>query len=580
MNPISTALLNGYSAVSILQYLKNLSPVLKKKITQAEKIGHAPEKIIDFFSNQMESEFSSSYQTSNKIEGTKKKEYADKVKKGLALGLGTAALGAYAMGRQLTTTPTNLTNTGAVRPSAIYPAQPRPLQMGHQTPRGLPAPQIPGGTQPINPQRPNTPRPNSPTPNAPVAIQPAPPIQTPQVNATPPIQTAPAIAPNIQKSVQVATGLNLMQHIQALRNNLKDPNANAIAGVLYNQFPKEMAKLQKDVGKPMEEVIGDIVSTMPAIQEKPKVQPETPSKPEQLLPQVNYKPDAISKAEEKPKVSGIAFGAEPLKKLSEAKSLEKYSFSMPTYKFSDESEENYRNREIINSAIEKAAKALGEGKTFLDFPMPWGESETTSKTISRGPRKGVTETETKIKDRFARSSAADVLRYLSGLPNVYSALLDDDEKEELNNSLEEEGYANLKAALPAGDGNIYGATMTPNLVWNMLLSVEPRLQNIKIPKSVKGYPKLSGDKMGTTELRRNLTHAVYGALSGKKITNKLADKINKISQVSNSIDVMAEASKQGKLNEMLKEQERLLEDDEYFFNLYADEILEQAKKLR
>ena len=50
------------------------------------------------------------------------------------------------------------------------------------------------------------------------------------------------------------------------------------------------------------------------------------------------------------------------------------------------------------------------------------------------------------------------------------------------------------------------------------------MQNVEIPKSVKGYPKLPKGKMGTAELRRHLAHAVGKALSGQNITTQLKEK--------------------------------------------------------
>jgi hypothetical protein len=86
--------------------------------------------------------------------------------------------------------------------------------------------------------------------------------------------------------------------------------------------------------------------------------------------------------------------------------------------------------------------------------------------------------------------------------------------------------------------------------------------------------------MGTAEIRRYLTHAVYGALSGKTITTQLADKIQKISSAAMAIDAMAEAAKQGNMNAMIKEQERLLQEDEYFYSLFTDLVEEKARELR
>jgi len=165
MNPIGTAVLSGYNAIQILSYLKGLSSNLKKKINQAEKLGHKPEEIVNYFYDTAESELSSGYKTSNKIEAQRRADDAEKVKK--ALGIGVAALGAFALTKGTPTAPSNITPTGAVRPSAIYQGPPPPRQIGAPQQRlGLPAPaQAAGVAQPTppSPAAPNAPAPQPPS---------------------------------------------------------------------------------------------------------------------------------------------------------------------------------------------------------------------------------------------------------------------------------------------------------------------------------------------------------------------------------------------------------------------------------
>jgi len=223
--------------------------------------------------------------------------------------------------------------------------------------------------------------------------------------------------------------------------------------------------------------------------------------------------------------------------------LEKSKFSTPLYQFSGESDKDYRSREIINSAIEKASKAISEGYIFVDFPDAWRGS------------------------KFHFSTASDVLRLLAGMPSSFESTLTDDEKGEIFDGIDE--------------GNIYGAHLTPNLVWNMLLATEPRMQTIDKPKSVKGHAMGTNKTMGTSELRRSLTHAVYGVLSGKNITTKLADKIKKITMTANTMDLLNAAMKQGKIQDALRISEEIQSlPQKEFWSLFTEEVEEMARKYR
>ncbi len=271
-----------------------------------------------------------------------------------------------------------------------------------------------------------------------------------------------------------------------------------------------------------------------------------------------YKPDSKSlnrksrqssvkpSGQQEKRLLSAAFRENQAQLISEAKSLETRNFSIPHYKYAGEDDEDFNNRSVLFDAIKKGAKAIIEGKTFLDFPNAFTKGSST---------------------------AQDVLRFMAGIPNIYSPLLDDEEKDELSNALIESGQLSTPGLKPApGERDIYGAQITPNLVWNLLLAVEPRLSTMERPPSVKGYKTNKKGGMGTTELRRFLTHAVYGVLSGKTISTELSDKIARISVASSSVNAIANAAKLGKIDKIHEEMNRIWKNDKELADLMDFEL--------
>ncbi len=119
--------------------------------------------------------------------------------------------------------------------------------------------------------------------------------------------------------------------------------------------------------------------------------------------------------------------------------------------------------------------------------------------------------------------------------------------------------------------------MTPNLVWNLILNVEPKIAKMKKLPALKGSQNSPGKKMGTTELRRFLTHSIYGVLSGKNVSPDLSDKIAKISKASEHLDVIVKAAKDGNRRAMEAEMEKIVKDDAYFMELMSQEIEDLIK---
>lgn len=238
------------------------------------------------------------------------------------------------------------------------------------------------------------------------------------------------------------------------------------------------------------------------------------------------------------KVTQAAFGPrESLPKLEDL-SLRKDAFAIADYKKPNESTQAFQERKVINDAINKAAKNIVEGKSFLDL---------------------IKEIPADQRNVAGMSTASDVLRFMAGIPNPYDPLLGEDEKQELHDALMQSGHRTIEGLRPSpGEQNVYGAPMSPNMVWNMLLAVEPQLRTMKIPR-LTGFETTKDN----AKMRRMLTHSVYGVLSGKRISTDLADKIAKISRATAGLDIIAQAAKAGNLLAMKREMERLMDDDEF-----------------
>jgi hypothetical protein len=76
--------------------------------------------------------------------------------------------------------------------------------------------------------------------------------------------------------------------------------------------------------------------------------------------------------------------------------------------------------------------------------------------------------------------------------------------------------------------------------------------------------------MGSAEFRKYLTQSVYGVMSGKTISNNLADKINRISMASEGIDAIVRAAKAGDRRRIEAEMEKLMDDDAFMEAMNAE----------
>lgn len=570
MGAILTAIRAGFPGKTVLNQFKHKFPQYAHYINTAQNAGYTANYILKSLTNDKHNS-ADAYLTEHEQIQKRDKQQKRRAALGLVGAAGTAgaiAAGAYSAAIQ----------GGAVQPSAILPAQRRQ------------PPAIPGGTINIRPRpRGGPPRlPGAqarglPAPKAAKGMPPAapetPPPQTPELNI---FQRKGAeinqlwdlaqkgktggnqflkTANKLIKSGTVTDATNFTNFYNWWKATEGQPRSNPL--VEYEKFrvqtrgmfdPSEVKRSPiqpSGVEAPPQEELGAPQMVSEAQQKLPieaQRQTVTEEPEQQAMPFLNIRE----------RTQQAVFGDRPELKRKVDSSFKGKEFAVPTYKFPGESSEDFSNRKIINEAIKKTAKAISEGKSFLDF------GPISPEVLGVG----------------GLSTAEDVLRFMAGIPNVYDPLLDDEEKQELYNGLMESGEATIEGLRPGeGEQNVYGAQMTPNMIWNLLLTIEPRLYKMERPKAIKGSTK-PGQKMDSTGFRRYLTHAVYGALSGKNISTDLADKIGKISSATSSLDVIAKAAQDGNFNKVLKEIERLSEDDTAFFALFTDEVENMARAAR
>lgn len=585
MNPIFTALASNVSIDEILGYLIKRYPHMREKIGFALDSGYKPNDIIAMLKSYDKKAFK---QTAENPISKKESEYlmtrrgrkltqaeqaASNVmqtrekKKEQLKNVGKAALvtaGGYAAAQAI---PALLSRLGrGVYPSEILPAQ--KALPGPQARRGLPAP---------GPQAPTAPTGTPGAPPTKPSPQPAPPAGqgTPQTPGplTPP--NAPR-APN-PKHTALIKQMGIEGIIQGLSGK-EDPAT--IAQVLDQHFLKPAQKkwISEQTQEPLENVIADYLAEQPR-QPSTETRQELPSEAIQPSPTTDLLPEPTKLVEEKPieqpqvstelakgdtvtlpngkqgKIKDLAkkvatvvrddgrtgqYRVQDLKKLEEAKPKAQ-GYAPALYQMPGESNEDWEKRKTVAKASKKAAWEIMQGKTFLDFgPIP-----KEALGIS-----GI-------------SVADDVLSFLAGAGGAYE-LLDEDDRKEIEDVRDK-----------------YGAQITPNMVWNMLVVQEPKLAKSEIrPKSVKrGKEMLKTGQMGSSEFRRSLTHMVYGMISGKDISTELHDKIKKISTARTLSEHFVDAFKHGKMQKMSEEMDKLM-DDEYFNSLFTDEIEEMVKKYR
>lgn len=574
-NAILSAINHGFTSAQVLRHISQQFPRFSSAINTAQAAGYATDKILKKLAKPDESaDDSDEYLTEH--ERTQKRDSQQKKKAALQVAgiLGTAGAvgaGAYSLAQR----------NRPIKPQVLpaLPGQGPQARGGGMAPRGGPPGGLPGGGRPGLPaprqglpapqaQQPRGRQPSPAQPPIPMA-GPKPEDQLPQVPEVRNLQRKGSeinqmwdlaqkgktqgnpflkTASKLQKAGTITDVVNFANFYNWWNATEGQPRSNPL--VEYEKFrvqTKGMFEPPTETAQLDQQRIQD-VNLEPRQQPEEMQQPETMQQPE-LAPEEQMQPMAPQMSVRE-RTQQAAFAERPeLKRLIDT-SFKGKEFAIPTYKFPGESQEDFSNRRIINEAVKKAAGELKKGKSFLDF------GTIPPEVLGVG----------------GLSTAEDVLRFMAGIPNVYDPLLDEEEKQDLYDGLLETGQATQEGLRPSeGPRGAHGAPMSPNMVWNLLLTVEPRLYKMERPKAMKGAVK-PGEKMDSTGFRRYLTHAVYGVLSGKNIGPDLSEKIAKISQATAQCKSIAQAAEDGKFKKMMNEIERLTKDDAAFFALFDDEV--------
>lgn len=262
MNPLFTALSQGYSTSQVLNFLLNANPKLKNPINAAKTAGYTADQIIKFLSDKEENKAAKAYLTSNEIHAEKKKEYREKVIQGLKVAgsAGLAAASAYALSR--------------VIPPALQAAQ---AALGGQAPTGPNPPASPQSPQGIPPQAgaPTGQLPQGPAPISPQAPQPNNPVVqgvSPQIPLSP--------TPTIPAS-QILSQMGMQDKVDIMRKAGNTPEA--IAAALNMQLTGGQRKwfgeqLKEGKVKPLQPMIEEYFKEVPEVQAPTPTTP-TPNSP-------------------------------------------------------------------------------------------------------------------------------------------------------------------------------------------------------------------------------------------------------------------------------------------------------------
>lgn len=234
---LASALAGGYSTKQIMQFLIRQFPQHASKIKGALKAGFTVDQVVKFLGGGRKGvNQESEGLTEHEQVRSKDIQRRENVNQGALKGAGITAL---AGGTAL---------AAPMARSALQRAAPQLFGPGAITS---------SSNTGLGPSSNNT---GSPLPTQ------AP--QIPQANLVSPSSSQPPVSSNIPQQantnqlqvnpINISDLVNkhgLTKHIESLSSNVKDPKA--IAGILYNKFPREMKKFQEEAGIPMEDAISE-----------------------------------------------------------------------------------------------------------------------------------------------------------------------------------------------------------------------------------------------------------------------------------------------------------------------------------
>lgn len=235
---ITSALSQGFTAKQVIDFLLRQFPSHGKQIQKALSSGYTAEQVLKFLGGGRKAlasdipEMGTEHSRSRKMDIGRRQQVSEGLGKAAGLaGVGIAGGLAAPMAAQ-----------------ALQRAAPQLLGPGSILPKGSSAiqNQLPPTSQQTPPVMPNIQSPST---------------QQPPVSPSIPNQAPPVQPEGISNISEIVNKLGLAKHIEEFSKNVKDPKG--VAALLYNKFPKEMQKLQKEAGKPMEDVIAEYMGSQP-----------------------------------------------------------------------------------------------------------------------------------------------------------------------------------------------------------------------------------------------------------------------------------------------------------------------------
>lgn len=523
MNPITNALTQGFSYDNVMQYLLRHFPHARKQIETALARGFSADKIVKFLQggrNEVNAPVTEHEKTRHS-DVKKQRELEKNIGKGAVLAggalLGGRAIqaGVGALGQMLPQGSPNPTNLQVPLTSAL--------------PKTTPLPQ----TSSINP----SPAPQI-APNVQAQAQ-APVSQAMQPNqAKMPIPPAQQAQPDLGSILEQA---GIKEQVDGMR--ARNP-PELIAKVLRGRLGKNSQALESMAQMPLEQVISEYVKTAPALptyEEKiskavpfkgekptPPTEPEIKENPRALDIQISRagKLSPISEKTEK-----TAFGQERPRALGDYRRLSDITYEQ---KYKDLNPKERESFNIIDNAIDKTAAFMVQGKTFKDLlPQHYEDIKSGKKNVGE----------------WQMSTAEDVLRLLAGVPSKYN-LLSPEEQEETFNTFQ---------------------GITPNVVWNTISMIDPRIQKVQRPTSPKGS-KNGKAEMTPNDFRRFLAHSVIGLMEKHKDFGPRAKMVTSVINMINKFDMRKSTS------DIFPELQNL--SDEEINRMLSNVPEEEVKKLR
>ncbi len=581
------ALTHGYGAHKIVSQLAKKYPKHANAIHNAQALGYSADTILRHGLNKNDPDYEETDQILTEHAKARRSHEANKREAAIqAIGLLGTAGAVTAGGYQL------YNMNRAIRPNAILPPLPSQNSRGNSGLIGVPNAQG-GASRPLQigqpgqspPQNRMPPQMGGPSPQSPSPQGPRPQGGSPQPNNQPPANPQEIL----QQNPIVERNYNLVRNIDETSRfeNMvaQGYDVATTAALLKSVLPKSKVALLDKTEGGLEGVVANFMlynqANPPAIREQFQPKPiNTPPRPQQqqgeqsqaepqmtpvqaeqmqgqadqmqgqevpFIPEEQMQQQAGQAQQQQQSMMQPGQAQRPnmtenMQRIAgkigqpqqeqESPQIKRDRFAIANKRGKDEKPGDFTKRKLLNDTLKTAAKMVASGKDFSDLPY---------------------------QPSVTYSTAKDVLKFLAGAPTTFDELLDEEEKEELHDASNPQGI----------ESSLQGAHMTPNLVWNLILSINPKVTDL-VPPSIKGSKgKPAGGKMGTTEARRFLTHAVAGILGGKTVSFELADKIGKISQATDALDVIANAAAHG---DVRKIEDQLMKLDPAIFEVLESQL--------